>query len=297
MVPPSPKARKVVDFSSNAHEKSPPLHHRKPTVFEDKLTKFKEESTPIHFSAATSLSSLTIDDHEEASQVASAGNREPEQLNEGVEKNLEEEPHETDNQCDVEEVKHEVSHEFDDDFLDQDDENDDEILAACIKMGMPSKRCQAIEKYLMYFNNCRLCYRSQKQQACDFRSTSATSSKIEARDKNYRECLSDDSSNISEDDYKILAECIQAGMPKARSGASAAPSITFSRCSSEDKKSCASVRNCEERGDVGSKNRIHIYGCNSHETGLNRDICVRHQAVLKSSCSDCSDDRIVGLSQ
>lgn len=141
MVPPSPKTRKVVDFSPDVHEKSLQLHHRKPTVFEDKLTKFKEESTPVHFSAATSLSSLTIDDHEEVSQVSSARRMDPEQLHEAAEESLEEEQHETDNQCEVEEVKHEVSHEFDDEFLDQDDENDDEILAACIKMGMPSKRC------------------------------------------------------------------------------------------------------------------------------------------------------------
>lgn len=38
--------------------------HRKQnkSVFEDNLTKFKEESTPVQFSTATSLSSLTIDD-------------------------------------------------------------------------------------------------------------------------------------------------------------------------------------------------------------------------------------------
>lgn len=38
----------------------------KPSVFEDNVTKFKEESTPIQFSTATSLSSLTIDDPEDA---------------------------------------------------------------------------------------------------------------------------------------------------------------------------------------------------------------------------------------
>ena len=36
----------------------------KSSVFEDNLASFKEESTPIEFSAATSLSSLTIDDDE-----------------------------------------------------------------------------------------------------------------------------------------------------------------------------------------------------------------------------------------
>lgn len=37
------------------------------SVFEDNVTKFKEESTPVQFSTATSLSSLTIDDHEDVS--------------------------------------------------------------------------------------------------------------------------------------------------------------------------------------------------------------------------------------
>lgn len=37
----------------------------KSSVFEDNVTKFKEESTPIQFSTATSLSSLTIDDRDD----------------------------------------------------------------------------------------------------------------------------------------------------------------------------------------------------------------------------------------
>lgn len=36
------------------------------SIFEDNVTKFKEESTPVQFSTTTSLSSLTIDDREEA---------------------------------------------------------------------------------------------------------------------------------------------------------------------------------------------------------------------------------------
>lgn len=137
MVPPSPKATNTVDFSMRRpsdNEKSLQLSHRllpKSTVFEDKLTKFKEESTPLHFSAATSLSSLTIDDHDEVSQQ-----------HEHVEETLTEEPGqvEIDKQDEMENVRHEVSNEFEDDLLEQDDENDEEILAACIKMGMPSKR-------------------------------------------------------------------------------------------------------------------------------------------------------------
>lgn len=32
------------------------------SVFEERVSVFKEESTPVHFSTATSLSSLTFDD-------------------------------------------------------------------------------------------------------------------------------------------------------------------------------------------------------------------------------------------
>lgn len=73
-VPPSPRPRKTpLDFpSSSKHrvpgEGKPQRVQRaipKPSVFEDNVTKFKEESTPIQFSTATSLSSLTIDDHDD----------------------------------------------------------------------------------------------------------------------------------------------------------------------------------------------------------------------------------------
>lgn len=39
---------------------------QKPNVFEDNVRKFKEENTPVQFSRATSLSSLTIDDQDES---------------------------------------------------------------------------------------------------------------------------------------------------------------------------------------------------------------------------------------
>lgn len=147
MVPPSPKAHKASSFAVGriSEEKLLPPHHRaipKSTIFEDKITKFKEESTPMQFSAATSLSSLTIDDHDEASQAATEQRVELGHLNEINENDIEEQrQNELDNEMrEAEEVKHEVSHEFDDEFLGQDDEDDDEILAACIKMGMPSKK-------------------------------------------------------------------------------------------------------------------------------------------------------------
>lgn len=68
-VPPSPRHNQraqPIDFSRQTppsrqfpYVKSP---RAKCSVFEDNIAAFKEESTPIEFSAATSLSSLTIDD-------------------------------------------------------------------------------------------------------------------------------------------------------------------------------------------------------------------------------------------
>lgn len=66
-VPPSPRHHK--DFTNRFHEERRlgsftrfPCTRPKRSVFEDDIAAFKEESTPIQFSAATSLSSLTIDD-------------------------------------------------------------------------------------------------------------------------------------------------------------------------------------------------------------------------------------------
>lgn len=72
-VPPSPKPRKTsMEFPSTSKSRTfeesqsvvRTLH--KSSIFEDNVIKFKEENTPVQFSTATSLSSLTIDDHEEA---------------------------------------------------------------------------------------------------------------------------------------------------------------------------------------------------------------------------------------
>lgn len=82
-VPPSPKPRKGI-ASTEYSKASPAMFPRtagdgrpqpaprsiqKASIFEDNVTKFKEESTPVQFSTTTSLSSLTIDDREEASAV------------------------------------------------------------------------------------------------------------------------------------------------------------------------------------------------------------------------------------
>ncbi|XP_044757861.1 adenomatous polyposis coli protein-like [Coccinella septempunctata] len=85
-VPPSPKQRKSSDLGGmrrqSSARRSLPI---KWSIFEDDVTKFKEENTPAQFSVATSLSSLTIDDHDEpqmqnkSEQNCANGNRRDEQ--------------------------------------------------------------------------------------------------------------------------------------------------------------------------------------------------------------------------
>ncbi|XP_043275085.1 adenomatous polyposis coli homolog [Venturia canescens] len=146
-VPPSPRHNQknnTNDFSNRA----PPLRHfsyaknprSKSSVFEDNITAFKEESTPLEFSAATSLSSLTIDD-------------EPKILMDTKEKDYTEEARtveqflvNTSNEVEsVEgnEVKSKKEEHRDSqidrtnpDETSDGDEDDEDILAACISMGM-----------------------------------------------------------------------------------------------------------------------------------------------------------------
>lgn len=143
-------------------------------------------------------------------------------------------------------------------------------------------------RFWLHFDSIFSC-RSQKQEtsssACDVRNNS-TPSKSEVK-----ECLSDDSSNLSEDDYKILAECIQAGMPKPKGTTSA-----MSNPSYEDKKNFPSVKLLKEK-NAQAKNGHHLHSCSSYEISLNkRETSIRQQPI-KSSFSDCSDDRIGNLTQ
>lgn len=136
MVSPTRKTAPFSSRSTSQDEKPLDLVHvfsPKSTVFDDKIINYKDENTPQHFSSATSLSSITIDDESER-QTSSEHCTE---ANESLEEQCD---NSTNSQDEREEVKHEVSNELADELLDQDDENDDEILAACIKMGMPSKR-------------------------------------------------------------------------------------------------------------------------------------------------------------
>ncbi|KAG5892093.1 hypothetical protein JTB14_011993 [Gonioctena quinquepunctata] len=139
-VPPSPKPRqKSLDFPST----SKPLERRpqpavrtipKPSIFEDNITKFKEESTPIQFSTTTSLSSLTIDDPEETKD----------QENRGKQNEVIHEEDELRNDEDMEKKdaeKETVASDINDEFVgESEDDGDEDILADCISIGMQTNR-------------------------------------------------------------------------------------------------------------------------------------------------------------
>lgn len=109
---------------------------QKPSVFEDNVTKFKEESTPVQFSRATSLSSLTIDDHEDTiedlNELKEPNNKKITIGTIGTELEIGEKK-------DAE--KEGSSSDINDIFNgDSEDGDEDDILAACINMGMQTNR-------------------------------------------------------------------------------------------------------------------------------------------------------------
>ncbi|CAH0552603.1 unnamed protein product [Brassicogethes aeneus] len=260
-VPPSPKPRKIpIEFPSSsklrlndARPQPAPRNLPKPSVFEDNCTKFKEESTPVQFSTATSLSSLTIDDHDEHQQEQDS--------NTSVEANSVKE--ESTEKRDAE--KDSTISDGNDDLV-QESSDDEDILAACINIGMQnnrhnkSKTPSPTPKIPMpgykYANSIQsgggvhssgIPLPKSLQRAVPVSShsntpnTSATDTvktyftedtpailshagsnsdlsclSIPTDVKSKKDYLSDDSSNLSGDNDNILAECIQSGMPKSK---------------------------------------------------------------------------------
>lgn len=111
-----------------------------PSIFEDNVTKFKEESTPVQFSTATSLSSLTIDDREDANGVQSTPQGTP--LLERVSPmasgasgtTIEENGVDKRDENQTEDVKKNSS------SSQLSDEEDENILADCINIGIQNNR-------------------------------------------------------------------------------------------------------------------------------------------------------------
>ncbi|XP_074030384.1 uncharacterized protein isoform X2 [Leptinotarsa decemlineata] len=141
-VPPSPRTRQTsLDFPSTSKSRMIPegqTHHAvrsipKPGIFEDNVTKFKEESTPIQFSTATSLSSLTIDDHEETDEQRNSIKH-----NDVIQ---EEDEARKDEMEKKDSEKDAAASDTNDEFVvESEDDGDEDILADCISIGMPTNR-------------------------------------------------------------------------------------------------------------------------------------------------------------
>lgn len=106
------------------------------SVFEDEIATFKEESTPIEFSTATSLSSLTIDDEVKIPNDTKTHSR---LENVSI----------TDKNEDIDKIEMAMLNMTINDILDSKvkeeqvsdgDEDDEDILAACINIGMQTNR-------------------------------------------------------------------------------------------------------------------------------------------------------------
>ncbi|XP_070152319.1 adenomatous polyposis coli homolog [Polyergus mexicanus] len=144
---PSPRNHKTqnAEFHSKLQEEAvrPPIQQHlsfsKPqttmnSVFEDEIATFKEESTPIEFSSATSLSSLTIDDEVKISndtQMYHKLERVPVEDKKDVHKLEADMLNMTINSSKSKEKEEQVS---------DGDEDDEDMLAACINMGMQTNR-------------------------------------------------------------------------------------------------------------------------------------------------------------
>ncbi|KZC08828.1 PREDICTED: adenomatous polyposis coli protein-like [Dufourea novaeangliae] len=142
-IPSSPRNHKsqCSDFVSKTPEEAvrPTVRHLsyskchapRISVFEDDIATFKEESTPIEFSTATSLSSLTIDDEVKITETTKAMS-EVKVASNDTDKNTKE------GSCEEKTTNVEV--EKDQEQVSDGDEDDEDMLAACISMGIKNNR-------------------------------------------------------------------------------------------------------------------------------------------------------------
>ncbi|XP_053982611.1 adenomatous polyposis coli protein-like [Hylaeus volcanicus] len=285
--PPSPRNHKsqCTDFISKIPEEAvrPSVRHLsyskchapRTSVFEDDIATFKEESTPIEFSTATSLSSLTIDDELKITNGSKMQSEVKDSSN-NLDKNIKvESSEEKVNNAETEKDQEQVS---------DGDEDDEDMLAACISMGIQNNRYRQsfktsnVQKSIQpESSNMLRCQRPVVLNQLELRvpvaniDTSVTASKtnksaievVSAPDtmhvyctedtpadispvgsqsnlsalsmpsvqegveriekdksssevESHRNDLSDESSNLSGEDEKILDACIQSGIPKVR---------------------------------------------------------------------------------
>ncbi|XP_012534463.1 adenomatous polyposis coli homolog isoform X2 [Monomorium pharaonis] len=282
---PSPRSHKIQnpEFISKMQEEAvrPSVRHllfskshvTRNSVFEDDIATFKEESTPIEFSSATSLSSLTIDD-----EVKIPNDSKTYHIMEQVFDKNEKDVHILEKDLLNMKISSPESHVKEEQVSDG-DEDDDDILAACINMGMQTNRYRQSlnSQKSVHPESPRILVSYQRNSIPSRLESHATSLKtpvgtsknrtameivasdtvhvyctedtpadispvgsqsnlsalsmpsvqediekiICERDKSaeidcHRNDLSDDNFNLSGEDEKILDECIQSGIPKAR---------------------------------------------------------------------------------
>ncbi|KAG7197006.1 hypothetical protein KM043_017542 [Ampulex compressa] len=243
-------------------------HISRNSVFEDDIATFKEESTPIEFSTATSLSSLTIDDEPRIFDNSKSETKLQHALS-SVEKDIE--------ICEYAKISL-VEIEKDQDQVSDGDDDDEDMLAACISRGIANNRYRQSFKIsnihkpvqsessniLTKYPKTAILNRLESSVSPIATETSLIVSKSnktpmeigvvpdtvyvyctedtpadispvgsqsnlsalsmpsvqEDVEKPEVECqrndLSDESSNLSGEDEKILHECIQSGIPKVR---------------------------------------------------------------------------------
>ncbi|XP_012054498.1 PREDICTED: adenomatous polyposis coli homolog [Atta cephalotes] len=248
-------------------------HVTRNSVFEDDIATFKEESTPIEFSSATSLSSLTIDD-----EIKISNDTNKIYCKEGI---LDINEKDTVHILEKDMFKMKINSSESDvkeEQVSDGDEDDEDMLAACINMGMQTNRYRqslnvqksvqpespsilmpyqrnSIPRLESHVTPIKTSVGTSKNRAVMEIITSDTvhvyctedtpadispvgsqsnlsalsiPSVQENIEKNvceqnksveidcHRNDLSDENSNLSGEDEKILDECIQSGIPKAR---------------------------------------------------------------------------------
>ncbi|XP_011501834.1 PREDICTED: adenomatous polyposis coli protein-like [Ceratosolen solmsi marchali] len=244
----------------------------KGSVFEDNITSFKDESTPtkLHSVAASSLSSLTIDDDDDYELINKLTNKEKQSITEEAEiENSIEEPIEESNHLvkpSMEAEKSESeSHEIDEDFIrEQDDEltdltsHEEQLLDQCIRRGIAKWTKQSINDIKPFSWDVGLTCRATRAMIISrIRINSDTDiyNHIDDKQENYQgNKLTNNKLNLKQKFQNEIEEC------KNYNG----------KYSNEDSDAIESLSNLKETSDQFHKNSYYI----TYEEHL-LDQCIR----------------------
>lgn len=129
-------------------------------------------------------------------------------------------------------------------------------------------------------------FRSQKQENASSTSTQTVGN------------AQTDDVNLSEDDHRLLDQCIQDGKRKARN-VTHSPSIGSNGFNSlESEKNFGSLKTSKHTELIKQSKPDLLHGSSSHEIGLNdKAMNVRIQTAVKSSSDRSYNQRVAELSQ